>query len=331
MARQPPTTETRIDLRTILSMGVLAVLVLACAGTAAGVGDGAEWDVYPGESIQDAIDSAGVGDTIYVHEGEYCENVDVWNRVTLVGDGADVVTVRAADAEDHVFNVTVDWVNVSGFAVAGAGYSKAGIHLSGVYHCNISSNNCSNNYYGIHLSYSSNNILTGNIANSNNDGGIWLGHSSNNMLANNNCSNNDIGIELRSSSDNTLANNNLIDNTCYNAYDNGTNIWDSGSAGNYYSDYTGADNNTDGIGDDPHPIPGGGSIDRFPLMQPWSVKLQKGDLNSDGILTPADAAIVLRLASTGAHNPAADVSGDGRVTSLDALMILQAAAGSIEL
>ena len=35
MTRHPPTTETRIDLRTILSAGVLAVLVLACAGTAA--------------------------------------------------------------------------------------------------------------------------------------------------------------------------------------------------------------------------------------------------------------------------------------------------------
>jgi hypothetical protein len=33
---RPPTTEIRIDLRTILSAGVLAVLVLACAGTAAG-------------------------------------------------------------------------------------------------------------------------------------------------------------------------------------------------------------------------------------------------------------------------------------------------------
>jgi len=57
----------------------------------------------------------------------------------------------------------------------------------------------------------------------------------------------------------------------------------------------------------------------------------KGDLNADGILTPADAAIALQIAATGAHNPAADVSGDDRVTSLDALMILQAAAGSIEL
>ncbi|KAF5415348.1 MAG: hypothetical protein C5S48_06000 [Candidatus Methanogaster sp.] len=37
MTRRPPTTETRIVLRTILSAGVLAVLlVLACAGAAAG-------------------------------------------------------------------------------------------------------------------------------------------------------------------------------------------------------------------------------------------------------------------------------------------------------
>ena len=57
----------------------------------------------------------------------------------------------------------------------------------------------------------------------------------------------------------------------------------------------------------------------------------KGDLNHDGNITPADAAIALQIAVTGAHDDAADVSGDGRVTSLDALMILQAAAGKIEL
>ncbi len=57
----------------------------------------------------------------------------------------------------------------------------------------------------------------------------------------------------------------------------------------------------------------------------------KGDLNSDGDLTPADVAIALRFAATGAHNDAADVSGDGQVTSLDALMILQAAAEMLEL
>nr|QNO49672.1 hypothetical protein PLAOKDGB_00001 [Methanosarcinales archaeon ANME-2c ERB4] len=57
-------------------------------------------------------------------------------------------------------------------------------------------------------------------------------------------------------------------------------------------------------------------------------KRLKGDLNSDGILTPADAAIALEIAAgsrpcDAAMLAAADVSGDGCVTSLDALMILQ--------
>ncbi|KAF5416404.1 MAG: hypothetical protein C5S48_03145 [Candidatus Methanogaster sp.] len=34
MTMRPPTTEKHIVLRTILSAGVLAVLLLACAGTA---------------------------------------------------------------------------------------------------------------------------------------------------------------------------------------------------------------------------------------------------------------------------------------------------------
>ena len=66
--------------------------------------------------------------------------------------------------------------------------------------------------------------------------------------------------------------------------------------------------------------------------------LRNGDLNHDNQITPADAAIALRLAAAGGSascDPttlaAADVSGDGRVTSLDALMILKAAANAIEL
>jgi len=64
----------------------------------------------------------------------------------------------------------------------------------------------------------------------------------------------------------------------------------------------------------------------------------RGDLNRDGIITPADAAIALQIAAGGGSAScdattlaAADVSGDGRVTSLDALMILQAANETISL
>jgi hypothetical protein len=57
-----------------------------------------------------------------------------------------------------------------------------------------------------------------------------------------------------------------------------------------------------------------------------------GDLNGDGVVTPADAAIALGIAvGSCPFDDAADVSGDGKVTSLDALIILQAAAGKIEI
>jgi len=67
-----------------------------------------------------------------------------------------------------------------------------------------------------------------------------------------------------------------------------------------------------------------------PLVHPWDLP-PKGDLNGDRRLTPADATIALRIAASGGWDLDADVSGDDSVTSLDALMILQAAAGAIDL
>ena len=49
----------------------------------------------------------------------------------------------------------------------------------------------------------------------------------------------------------------------------------------------------------------------------------KGDLNHDGVVTQADAAIALQMAARGEYSEDADVSGDSMVTSLDALLILQ--------
>ena len=57
----------------------------------------------------------------------------------------------------------------------------------------------------------------------------------------------------------------------------------------------------------------------------------RGDLNGEGNVTPADAAIALQIAVIGGWDPAAGVSGDNRVTARDALMILQAVAEAISL
>jgi hypothetical protein len=92
-----------------------------------------------------------------------------------------------------------------------------------------------------------------------------------NTVAGNNIFNNILGAYLTNSTEiNTFYRNNFINNT-NNANDAGVNIWDVCELGNYWDDYTGEDNDGDGIGDTPYPIPGdGNNEDRFPLMTPWS-------------------------------------------------------------
>jgi len=52
----------------------------------------------------------------------------------------------------------------------------------------------------------------------------------------------------------------------------------------------------------------------------------------DDAFTTADASIALQIAvGSRPHDVTLDGSGDGSVTSLDALMILQAAAGRVEI
>jgi len=141
--------------------------------------------------IQAAVDNANASETICVKAGSYTEDVNVAKRLTLAGEGANVVTVTNSTANHHVFTVTADYVNISGFNVTGAtGTDKAGIYLNGRQHCNISDNIASGNNRGIYLDSSSNNTLTGNNA-SNNDYGIVLRTTSNNLIYNNYFNNTD--------------------------------------------------------------------------------------------------------------------------------------------
>jgi parallel beta-helix repeat protein len=215
--------------------------------------------------IQWAVDNASAGDTIFVWNGSYNENVNVNKQLTLEGEGADVVTVTAASPDDHVFEVTKDYTSISGFAVRGAtDYNMAGVYLDNVDHCNISRNSVYGNYRGIYLHSSSNNTLTNNNANSNSNGiclfsssyntltnntansnsdGIYLLHSSNyNALTSNNASNNDYGILLVDSSNNTLTDNtansnNWGDGICLRSSSNNELTGNTANSNNDYGIY----------------------------------------------------------------------------------------------
>ncbi|VVB68258.1 Periplasmic copper-binding protein (NosD) [uncultured archaeon] len=276
-----------------VSFDNLKVWEVGTAGVAE-VASGSHLTVRPGESIQDAIDRAGEGSTIEVQSGTYRENVDVTKSLILRGVGNPVV--EASDNHSAIL-LSADEVVLDGFTVTNAGVVGSVIggieaHSSG----NIIRNNIANkDDHGILLWHSSDNIITGNTVTGNaergiyllnecnrnnisdntvssNDGdGIYIWNSTNNKVVGNTIHyNNNYGISISDSRNSALYRNKLVDNR-NDAYDNledaqsGTNKWDDGSIGNYYSHLQCADSNRDGICDSPYSIPGGISVDRYPM------------------------------------------------------------------
>jgi parallel beta-helix repeat protein len=195
-------------------------------------------------TIQGAVDVANGGDTIIVRDGIYTENIDA-NKPHLTiqsENGAEVTIIQAMYGDDSVFEITANYVDISGFTVKEANkesqWGSAGMKLNHADYCNISQIIATDNEDGIILNYSCHNILSNNIAtmseycgyysytsdentlmnndfSSNGWKGIYLQFSSKNLLANNIASNNNNGIEIDlSSNSNRIYNNTANSNNC---------------------------------------------------------------------------------------------------------------------
>jgi parallel beta-helix repeat protein len=143
--------------------------------------------------------------------------------------------------------------NERGIVLRSISYTECSKHNT-VYRNNIMNNNVSIDLFG-----SSNAIIGNYIAN--NGVGIYIGGH----------------VPLFGSQNNTIYHNTFLNNA-KQVYDIhwewefsaiSVNIWDNGypSGGNYWSDYNGADNNRDGVGDTPYIIDENNQ-DNYPLISP---------------------------------------------------------------
>jgi parallel beta-helix repeat protein len=187
------------------------------------------------QTIQEAIDSSLVaeGDTIYVYNGTYYENVVVHkNDLALIGQSKYGVVIDGSGL-GVVLLIAANNVSVARFTVQGSGYGSwdGGICVDHSSYSSISQNIVVGNQAGILLSYSSDNRILNNTAVANVYGGIAVLSSTNNVVANNTASGNVYGISLSralygSSDGNTIAGN----TASYNEY--GISLWyDSDSNG----------------------------------------------------------------------------------------------------
>lgn len=236
---------------------------------------GGPWDgslTNPYQNITSGLEHAGSGDTLFVFNGIYTENVFVNQSVSIVGEdpintivdgnGTEFLSVIHIDTIDNIVIMNLTVQNTSEFGIA------AGIFT---WHSNnITITNCTVTmcFYGLILGSSNECRVFENRFENNYAYGIDLRTGScNNSIINNLVAENPTGIyiEEASSQHNLFYRNNVVNNTNQVTLYGGLNFWDNGAEGNYWDDYSGSDLDGDGVGDSPYL-----GVDRLPLMEPWS-------------------------------------------------------------
>jgi parallel beta-helix repeat protein len=164
-------------------------------------------------TIQEAINNAADGDTVFVRNGTYYEDVVANKTVSLVGENVRSTVINGSGS-GNVVMIGANNVNVSGFTIRNSGtYPAAGVRLGTASHCNIAGNNITNNGNGVYLAYfSSYTVVSGNNITAN-IWGVSLDYSSHNTVSGNNITaNRTYGVVMRDSSNNTVSGNNIINN-----------------------------------------------------------------------------------------------------------------------
>ena len=267
------------------------------------------------DTIQAAIDAPQTldGHTILVDAGTYYEHVVVHKSISLTGENRST-TVIDGNGTGNVINITAPHVKITGFTIR-------------------------NGTKGIYIIETDFNIMSENIVTDNQHGIHFMCCPCNpareSTVRNNTIKNNEFGISLGSYIGNIVYHNSFIDNTMMHVQYLGNNtIWDNGypSGGNYWSDYTGADEKSgpsqdqpgsDGIGDKPYTIKEN-NTDRYPLIYPYGY-IPSPDVNDDKIVDIYDIVMIAKAFGSKPGypnwNPITDLVQDGVIDIFDVVTV----------
>ena len=164
-------------------------------------------------TIQDAIDNSSDGDTVYVYNGIYLENIVINKSINLVGLDKNS-TIIEGNGSLYIILIKSSWVNITGFTIQNG---KAGVYIPEANYSfnSVIDNIVFNNWDGIRLYNSSNNNISGNTVSDHSGSGTILYESSNNLITANNFTNNYRALVLgRWSDNNFISGNDFTENAC---------------------------------------------------------------------------------------------------------------------
>lgn len=197
---------------------------------------------YP--TIQQAINAASPGDTIFVFNGTYYELIKVNKTLTLIGQDPATTKIDGKGL-GLIVNVTVDYVTIKNFTIQnGKNYpaiwvenpsavpiisatitkntflsNYLGVQLVRSLAAIITDNSMKGNQYGIRTSISTLTTITGNNIENSIFYGIHMhSHSDNNTIRSNNLSGNKYGIHIETSNNNEIKLNDIISSVDKNGY-----------------------------------------------------------------------------------------------------------------
>jgi parallel beta-helix repeat protein len=168
-------------------------------------------------NLQAAIDAASPGDTLIVAPGVY-DKIEIKKNLNIVGTNS----IITANNRDACVRILADGVSFSGFVAQNGFY---GINLENVKNCTINNNTviyCAQP--GIMLKFSDNNTIANNNASFNGivgEGwyGIYLTNSNHNLISGNKAfGNGAYGINLFPSCNNNTIKNNVLEANMYGLY-----------------------------------------------------------------------------------------------------------------